>query len=127
MVFERYLAKEWPSYIVGPDLEVVRFGASHPVDAGVYFMFDDDSRLIYIGQSLGISLRLAQHHWAGRRCAGFGAVSVPWPLFRSIETAYIHALEPPLNRKYLRPECPDVHEQIVEAIRAKWAETLVEA
>lgn len=120
MIFNRYLAREWPSYIVGNDVETAYFGEPHPVDAGVYFMFAEDGQLTYIGQSLGIAYRLTQHYWAGRKCETFGALAVPWDLFRPIETAYIHALTPPLNRQYLRPEYPDLHKQMVEAILERW-------
>jgi hypothetical protein len=120
MEWNRYLAREWPGCLVGPDMDVVPFLDSHPIDAGVYFAFSEDEQLLYIGQSLGIQYRMTQHYWGGKRWATYGAVAVPVDLFRPIETAYIHALTPPLNRQYLRPEYPELHERIVAAIQDRW-------
>jgi hypothetical protein len=125
MVWNLYLAREWASYIVGHDLDVAAFGEEHPVDSGVYFMFADDGQLIYVGQSLGIAYRLTQHYWGGRKCALFGAVAVPGDLMHAVETAYIDALRPPLNRKFDRPAYPDLHAQMVEAIQAAWEATCI--
>jgi hypothetical protein len=121
----RNLAREWASYIVGHDLEVAAFGEEHPVDAGVYFMFAPDAQLLYVGQSLGIAYRLSQHFWRGRKCAHFGAVAVPGDLMLPVETAYIHALTPPLNRLYKTPPYPDMHEKMVKAIQEAWEPTCI--
>lgn len=114
----RYLAREWPQYIVGPDME--RFAPPPKgVECGVYFLFDAD-QLVYIGQSVYVGQRLYQHHLAGRSFTHFGFVAVPGDLIHGVEIAYIHALRPPLNRTIEAPMYMQ-HDKIVAAISERWA------
>lgn len=105
--------------MIGPDMPVQR-QTEGPNDSGVYFMFAPDDELIYIGLSLGIQYRMVQHFWAGRKCACYGAVYMPpGPLLLAVETAYIHALKPPLNLKYDMPRL-EIHDQMVARILELW-------
>jgi hypothetical protein len=116
-----FVRPEWAPCIVGSDLDVVARGELHPVDAGVYFLFNDDWELVYVGQSADIEKRLTQHR-KGLAWAFHGATAVPGDLMSRIESAYIDALRPPLNQRGGRPATDDSqHTTMVEAIRARWA------
>lgn len=79
---------------------------------GVYFLFDDDGELQYIGMSQSIRGRVEQHRFPNRPSLW----PAPWfshaswcvldeyPRFRvqEIELDYIHAFKPVRNIKYTR-------------------------
>jgi hypothetical protein len=73
-----------------------------PTVSGVYALSDEDGMLLYIGKSLSIQTRMAQHYWAmtlrhGKRFARFSWLEVPPFALQGVEVAHIHALLPPLN------------------------------
>lgn len=117
----------WTPYLLGPDLEITEAG-QYPagVDGGIYILFEEDGALGYVGQSYGIGYRVVQHLWASQRgrlpkFTHFGAVDVPGWLMTDLETAYIHALDPPWNR--LMPRVSWVHhDAAVAAIQELWGE-----
>lgn len=118
MRFNRYLANEWPGYVVGPDMEVFARDDDRRLWDGVYLLFNRGD-VVYVGQSIYVSLRINQHRQKRVVFTHFGFVPVPGDLLKPMETAYLHALCPPLNT-YL-PEAEDsLHDKIVAAICAKW-------
>lgn len=114
----RFLAKEWQSYIVGPDMQKHTQLADHASGGGVYFLFVR-GQLTYIGESMSIIGRLAQHRRCGRHFTSYGFVNVPGDLRRSMETAYLHALHPPENNSFPEPIYLQ-HDRIVQAIMERW-------
>lgn len=110
----------WMPYMVGNDVPIVPAGTDHPVEAGVYFLFTEGKGLIYIGLTLNLNMRTAQHTWGGKRIGYVGAVDVPLEWLRMVETAYIHALDPPLNKVLTRPPHRGIHDRMVAVIRRLW-------
>ncbi|AQH05824.1 hypothetical protein A9R05_43220 (plasmid) [Burkholderia sp. KK1] len=83
-----------------PDL----FAISRPMSVirtpGVYFLFDDDGHLLYIGQSVDVPYRV-RDHLRGLKEARFtrvAAVSVPENELLSVERKYIDLYAPPFNK-----------------------------
>lgn len=108
-------------YVLRPDADVYKVG-EYP-GGGVYMLFAEDGRLLYIGQSLSVGYRVVQHKWAaGRRerlpFAEFTMVDVPNDLMRHVECAHIHALSPPEN-SHPRPDW-EHHERMVACIKQAW-------
>lgn len=112
-------------YLAGSDVPIVAVGEDHPVESGVYFLFTPGKGLFYIGQSADISYRTAQHQWARRPLGFVGAITVPSMFRECIETAYIHALDPPLNRMLPRVKVKQ-HGWMVAQIRETWGAALEE-
>lgn len=110
----------WMPYMVGNDVPIVPRGESHPVAAGIYFLFTEDKGLFYIGMSLNLSIRTAQHTWGGKRIGYVGAIDVPNEWIDIVETAYIDALQPPVNKKYARTIHQPIHDKMVSVIKGMW-------
>jgi predicted GIY-YIG superfamily endonuclease len=75
-----------------------------PMMSGVYFLWRDESALQYVGSSLHIQNRIAQHIWGRRiRFTHYSVVEVNddrlLSVMERIENAYIKALEPPHNSR----------------------------
>lgn len=115
----RFIAEHWRHFLVAPDMPVTPQAGPHPVRCGVYFQFGGGSILSYIGQSNNIPYRMLCHERAGRRFVGYGAIRVPAILLDDVESAYIEALEPPGNARYVPPEW-DGSDEMVTAIRQLW-------
>lgn len=113
-----YLAKEWQSYLVGPDMKKHTKLSGQASGGGVYFLFVR-GQLTYIGESMSIIGRLAQHRRCGRHFTSYGFVNVPGDLRWSMETAYLHALHPPENTSFPEPIYLQ-HDRIVQAIMERW-------
>lgn len=112
-----YLGREWPQYVVGPDM--TRYSEPPPgAGIGVYFLFNADA-LTYVGQSTSITHRVGQHRRGGRPFTAMGFVNVPGDLVLAMEIAYIHALAPPGNAFFEPPPFMQ-HDWIVEAITERW-------
>jgi hypothetical protein len=98
-----------------------------PERSGVYFLWGEDDALLYVGASGSIITRMAQHRWAGRiPFVAFSVLDVyindgfPWHEF--VESAYIFALDPPLNT--LRRRFQFKGEQAMQdAIAAAWRQS----
>lgn len=68
-------------------------------ESGIYFLFDHEGSLVYIGQSIAIDYRLRQHADLGRiPFTHFASVSMPQKALNIIECAYLHTHVPPFNR-----------------------------
>jgi excinuclease UvrABC nuclease subunit len=105
-----------------------RLDRAAPQLSGIYFLWDEDDALLYVGQTLHSSIRVAQHAW-GRRipfvrfsvleiCCEPDAVEFVFPCF---EAAYIKALQPPHNsrcRVSIIGQAKGMDAAIVEAWRA---------
>lgn len=116
-----YLKREWPGYVVGPEMS--RYGIREVApgaagEDGVYFLFNGDT-LAYVGKSVSIASRIAQHRISGRPFTHYGWVCIPGDLTGPMEVAYIHALTPHGNA-LVEPPVFLQHEEIVEAIQRRW-------
>ncbi len=74
-----------------------------PVKSGVYFLFDDDDRVLYIGKSKNIKRRLVEH-FTGVSHLESDTHSFTFSLcsekvMDEIESIMISNLEPPVNIK----------------------------
>lgn len=62
---------------------------------GIYFLYSRD-RLVYVGQSVNIHARIAQH-WQTKTFDSFAYIQCDESHLDVLESAYIHRLRPPLN------------------------------
>lgn len=120
---------EWRHYVIGPDCEVTPANKYHPtIHCGIYVLFGKDDGLLYVGKSYGIGYRVVQHFWASQRgqrapFASYACMEVPAWLMGDIETAHIHALDPPENKHLPRPDWT-YHDDAVTLIRELWGEKI---
>jgi hypothetical protein len=69
-----------------------------PTDHGIYFLIDA-GEIVYIGKTLGISGRLAQH-WLKKKFDSYWCFEgVPYEWLEYIEEFYIRRFRPRLNRR----------------------------
>lgn len=115
----------WRRLMLLPDLEQYDRITKCPfVGAGIYALFADGGRLLYIGKSNSVRKRLSGHYkeWAYRSGPEFdrySCLSVPDVAYSDVEIAHIYALAPPLNKLYEPPAWPG-HESMVLAIKHEW-------
>lgn len=126
-----WIAKNFGLYLHAPDaLEKRRMGDYAGSDyAGIYFLWDVNGSLLYVGLSHGIGARLTQHTRAGEipawafSCFPIHGVERRSLFLKAIESAYIHALEPAFNVKRQR-----VHGALMApleaAVQKTWAPIL---
>jgi hypothetical protein len=115
--FNAYLLREWPRYVVGPDMP--RFtDPRHGATTGVYFLFNGND-VVYIGQSASCRGRVEQHRRNGRPFTEFGSIEVPPDLMLAVEIAYIHALKP-VSNTLMQPPPFHGHDELVAAIHERW-------
>jgi hypothetical protein len=71
-------------------------GAANPWElaTGVYFLIGGD-KVIYVGQSVNVYARIAQHY--DKRFDSFAFIPCGKDMLDSLESLYIHVLRPPLN------------------------------
>lgn len=117
----------WPRYVIAPD-QMDRYEgrlAEHGVGgAGVYFLWDEEHALLYVGTTLALDTRLLAHH-RGRKIpyTAYSFLEVePHPIINLaewVEGAYIDALEPPYNSR--RGRCEFLGRKLMlERITAAW-------
>ena len=65
--------------------------------SGVYFLVKD-SKIVYIGQSVNVHVRIADHgrQW-GKDFDSVAYIACPQDMLDKLESIYIHAIRPPLN------------------------------
>lgn len=96
---------------------------------GIYFLWDINSSLLYVGQSAQVGGRIWQHiDGASMPIYAFSYFEVAGHRRRhlflnDVESAYIHALQPAFNLQY-RPPRWDVHAALVDAIRVAWRDVI---
>lgn len=86
------------------------------VQSGVYFLIND-GRVDYVGQSLNVLGRIAEHQRRGRRFTHVSIVLAPPDELLRIEKLYIRAFRPPWNR-YEPSDRAAYGEVPIEALRA---------
>lgn len=118
--FHIWFDSHWRDYVKHyGDMEPLRAGEALPQSCGIYFLWGDDMRLVYVGQSLEINRRLMMHRRYGKRHFAASAIEVCPAALHAVECAYIEALDPPLNGKY-PTSCWSGHADMVKAIRELW-------
>lgn len=123
----RWLDSNWRRYIIGPRVFLDSFwkfdSRDLPVFSGIYFLWSEDWRLLYIGKASCIYNRMVAHGKAGRIPAVYvTCFELESPVSPQIETAYIHALTPPYNVRY-EPKHWKHHERAEKLIRRLWRRT----
>lgn len=118
--FAPWLSSVWESYLIGPDdLTLIPAIDDVNVICGIYFLWDAEGALLYIGQSIDVPNRLISHSRYGQSHAFVSAIEVKAAALDEIESAYIFALTPPNNRKYSQTGwC--LHDSMVERIKNAW-------
>lgn len=76
--------------------DIVLAAVSRTALCGVYFLVKD-GRVVYVGQSTNIHMRLAKH-LATKDFDSFHFVECDASILDEVEAAYIVSLDPPLNR-----------------------------
>lgn len=72
-----------------------------PLEHGVYFLVDS-GEIVYVGKTLGIESRLAQH-WLRKKFERYWSFEgVPYEWLEYIENFYIRRFRPRLNRVAIR-------------------------
>jgi hypothetical protein len=125
-----WIAKNWRMYLHHPD-SLEKF----PVDecntghhaSGIYFLWDVNGSLLYVGRSGSIGVRIFQHRCESMAPA-FAFSYFPVEGYKrrqlyldKIESAYIHALTPAFNTQY-RNQSWELLDTVAAAVRAEWAE-----
>ncbi|MEJ7932533.1 GIY-YIG nuclease family protein [Ramlibacter sp. AN1015] len=112
--------------LLRPDAQVYPAGKYPPSGeaCGIYMLFGEDGGLLYVGKSVGVGYRNVQHYWAMKRGARspfveYAFVPVQERLLAAVESAYIHALEPPEN-KAMPPDGWRHHRELVAMIQGAW-------
>lgn len=77
--------------------EIVASRLPLPDRSGVYFLLLDD-RVVYVGQSVHVFARVAEH-MSTKTFDSFAYVACDPSLLDTMESLYIHALRPPLNNR----------------------------
>lgn len=68
--------------------------------SGVYFLFDSRGRLVYVGQSSRVGMRVFGHNLPRNlRWHRATVLAVKWPLHLAYEAAYISEYKPVLNQR----------------------------
>lgn len=71
--------------------------AWEPGTCGVYFLFDENDNLIYIGQSVCVEQRLITHRNAGKKFKSVTILECDRKHLEGIEATYILRFKPLLN------------------------------
>ena len=82
---------------------------------GVYFLIKDNE-IMYVGISYSIQARLLQHKKSGKIFDRISHIEIPVLVMESVESVYIHALNPPWNNSM--PILYDKFQQYVDAYMA---------
>jgi hypothetical protein len=76
------------------EAEIVSAANPWELATGVYFLIGGD-KVIYVGQSVNVYARIAQHY--DKRFDSFAFIPCGKDMLDSLESLYIHVLRPPLN------------------------------
>ena len=74
--------------------EIVNAANTWELATGVYFLVDGN-KVVYVGQSVNVYSRIAQHH--SKAFDSFAFIPCKKEILDSLESLYIHILRPPLN------------------------------
>ncbi len=74
--------------------EIVNSANTWELATGVYFLIDS-GKVVYVGQSVNVYSRIAQHH--SKSFDSFAFIPCKKEILNSLESLYIHILQPPLN------------------------------
>jgi hypothetical protein len=115
---------EWGAYLLRPDMDLQPMERQPPMVCAVYGLFSAEGRLVYVGQTIQLPLRIKQHRVDSLRglrgkFARYGYRVAPEHMLRDFEIAHIHALKPEQNYAYERPEW-EPHEEMAGALRSMW-------
>lgn len=116
-----WLGKRWKDYVHTAEwLELVERSADVPMSAGVYFLWDADGGLQYVGASCHVQNRVAQHIWARRiPFRYYSVIEADADIAALVEMVYICALRPVYNRTF-GPVRWSGHERMARLIRRLW-------
>lgn len=118
------IPKCWQNLLILPTDQRFSDIQDLPTDPGLYAMYTQDGRLMYVGKSNNIHHRLRQHE---RRSFWFN----DWPAFYScrpiedhvmlhrVEVAHIYALTPSENRRY-EPTYWRQHKKMAGLLQKLW-------
>lgn len=119
----------WGGYIIRPTDPKFTDIRQAPNVPGIYAMYTKDGDLMYVGRSVAISDRLWQHkrrsHFVDARPVFYSWREVPEFAIAGVEVAHIKALTPIENR-FMEAGVHAIHDQMMEAISATWADCLPE-
>ena len=76
------------------EAEIVSAANTWELATGVYFLIDS-GKVVYVGQSVNVYARIAQHH--DKVFDSFAFIPCAKDMLDSLESLYIHVLHPPLN------------------------------
>jgi hypothetical protein len=82
------------SKVLLSEVEIVSAANPYELATGVYFLVGGD-KVIYVGQSVNVYARIAQHH--DKAFDSFAFIPCGKEMLDSLESLYIHVLRPPLN------------------------------
>lgn len=86
------------------EAEIVNAANTWELATGVYFLIDS-GKVVYVGQSVNVYARIAQHHDKVFDCFAF--IPCEKDVLNALESLYIHVLRPPLNgNMYGRKQAP---------------------
>jgi hypothetical protein len=78
------------------ETEIVAVSEPYKIMCGVYFLVSND-RVVYVGQSVNIPARVAQHKTSGKTFDRVAFVECEKEWLNVLESLYIHVLRPSLN------------------------------
>jgi len=78
------------------ETEIVAVSEPYKIMCGVYFLVSND-RVVYVGQSVNIPARVAQHKTSGKTFDRVAFVECEKEWLNVLESLYIHVLRPLLN------------------------------
>lgn len=76
------------------EAEIVNAANTWELATGVYFLVDS-GKVVYVGQSVNVYARIAQHH--DKVFDSFAFIPCEKDMLNALESLYIHVLRPPLN------------------------------
>lgn len=130
---QAWMDSEWGRFLAVPDeMEMHERMEAYDVEAsGIYFLWRDETALLYVGMSCDIGARLIAHMKKQRIPFTHFTFINDWPpdemnysaraMVESMEAAYVLELEPPYNATV----CPSMHRcywPLREAVRRTWIE-----
>ncbi len=117
-----WLDRRWRELLIGPDMAVSEYGGHWddvPDMTGIYFLWAADGSLLYVGMTNTPEQRFKAHWKRGLRWVEYGFLEMRYELCKPVESAYIYALRPPVNRMYEQPRWSG-HDAMVAAILEMW-------
>lgn len=88
---------------------IISMSVPYTAHCGIYFLIENDT-IVYIGQSIDIMWRVAEHRKQGKSFDRFAMIPIPAPWLDRIERLYVRALEPRDNKiKFSGRKASDGH------------------